>query len=686
MFAKPTLLSLGLVLTALLFLNQSAAAETADQHDKRMAWWREARFGMFIHWGLYSVAAGQWKGQPIPGYSSWSLHTLKIPLEEYTPLKDRFNPVRFDADQWASLAKAAGMKYIIITSRHHEGFSLFDSKHTDFDVMATPFRRDIMKELCQACRRQGIRIGWYYSILDWHHPDYLPRRPGDERPTEDADYDRFVAFMKGQLRELVTNYGPIDVLWFDGEWEKTWTHERGKDLYDYVRGLQPDIIINNRVGKGRQGMQGLNSPGDHPGDFGTPEQEIPPAGLPGVDWESCMTMNDTWGYKENDHNWKSATTLLRMLVDCAGKGGNFLLNVGPTPDGTIPQPSVERLATIGRWLQRYGQSIYGTRAGPFSKPLPWGRCTARSLPDGKTRLYLHVFDWPQDGKLVVPPLGAGVSAAYLLADAKSPLAISRAGSGLQIAVPQAAPDESVSVVVLEVDKPEPPWKSPLVYKGKLNTPLVEVTPFVFKDRLYLLENWQKLWEMPNPASGHRYQEDRVRIRDVEADKIVSVALVGHGLGMALVWENRVYVFAGDWGNSKKKQIPEALYGVNKYVGGPALYYEGNTYYTLYLQSLGGGRYETRITRSKDLVSWEDAPEDRPFVTFNPENLVHPVRSDTIHECNASDAEVVFWQGKTLVYFTGGDQHVAGDLQWAEFDGTPRALFERHFEPPRPKGK
>jgi len=302
------------------------------------------------------------------------------------------------------------------------------------------------------------------------------------------------------------------------------------------------------------------------------------------------------------------------------------------------------------------------------------------------------------------------------------------------------------------DGPSPSWKSPLVKKGKLDSPLVEVTPFVFEDRLYLLENWQKHWELPDAANGHRWSEDRVRIRDVETDKIVSVALVGHGLGMALVRQDRVYMFAGDWGDLKKwhikkitmtvsddlvhwsqpvtvleanpderffnisvcrgdgrfimlvetndprwpaftfkyfqsddlrhwRQIPEALYGVNKYVGGPALYYQGGIYYTLYLQSLGGGRYETRIARSNDLVHWEDAPEDRPFVTFNPKNLVHPVRSDTIHECNASDAELVYWKGKTLVYFTGGDQHVAGDLQWATYDGTPRKLLETFFDSP-----
>lgn len=293
------------------------------------------------------------------------------------------------------------------------------------------------------------------------------------------------------------------------------------------------------------------------------------------------------------------------------------------------------------------------------------------------------------------------------------------------------------------------WKSPLVKKGKLNSPLVEVTPFVFHDRLYLLENWQKQWETPGVPDGQRFQEDEVRIRDVQSDKLVSVALVGHGLGMGLVWQGRVYVFGGDWGREKKwqiraidltsssdlvhwskptsvlaaqpgehffnvsvchddrrfvmliesddprwpaftfkyfssddlrnwKPIPDGLYGKDKYVGGPALYFFGGWYYTLYLESLGGGKYETRITRSRDLVHWQDAPVDRPFVPFEPKNLVHPIRSKTLHECNASDAELVYWRGKTRVYFTGGDQHLAGDLQWAEYDGTPQQLLEAFF--------
>jgi alpha-L-fucosidase len=376
------------------------------------------------------------------------MNTAKIPVSEYEPLQKQFNPVKFDARQWAKIAKGAGMKYIVITSKHHDGFCLFDSKLTDYDVMGTPFRRDIMKELADACRQEGLRICWYHSIMDWHHPDYLPRRPWDPRPGLNPDFSRYIEHLKGQLRELTTNYGKIGVLWFDGEWEDTWTHEHGKMLYQYVRGLDPDIIINNRVDKGRQGMAGLTAKGDFAGDFGTPEQEIPATGLPGVDWESCMTMNDTWGFKTDDHNWKSAETLVRNLIDIASKGGNYLLNVGPTAEGLIPEPSVERLARMGQWMHVNGESIYGTSASPF-KRLAWGRATQKP---GK--IYLHVFDWPK-GPLVVPGLKNQVTKAYLLADKDRALEFSAGDDGVLIKLPERAPDKIASVVVLEIaGKPE----------------------------------------------------------------------------------------------------------------------------------------------------------------------------------------------------------------------------------------
>ncbi|MBN2023348.1 MAG: alpha-L-fucosidase [Pirellulales bacterium] len=445
---RAVLTGLAVALAAGMFLQNAVVwgEETEAQRDRRMAWWREARFGMFIHFGLYSVAAGHWEGQPVKGISSWNLHTTKAPLEKYVPLKDQFNPTKFDAERIVRLAKAAGMKYIVITTRHHEGFSLFDTKYSDFDVMAAPLKRDLMKEMADACHKHNMRLGWYYSILDWYHPDYTPRRPGDNRPTDDADYGRYMLFMKNQLRELLTNYGKIDVLWFDGSWDPTFTNEMGQDLYDYVRGFQPGIIINDRLGHGD----------DRPGDFGTPEQYIPSTAPGEKGWETCMTINDTWGFKSQDHNWKSTATLVHMLADCASKGGNFLLNIGPAPDGTIPQPLVDRLEEVGRWLAVNGQSIYGTRTGPYRQPLPWGCTTSKDLDGGRVRLYLHVFDWPKDGRLVVPRIANAPRAARLLADfSQKPLEAAQqeidGAQAICIDIGPRASSELDSVVALDIE-------------------------------------------------------------------------------------------------------------------------------------------------------------------------------------------------------------------------------------------
>jgi alpha-L-fucosidase len=432
---------------------EAAQRESGDgiPYVDRLDWWREARFGMFVHWGLYAIPAGRWNGKTVPGTAEWIMYHAQIPAAEYEPLRERFDPVRFDAGQWVRLAGAAGMKYIVITSKHHDGFCLFDSALTAYDAAAAPFGRDIMKELADACRREGIGIGWYHSILDWHHPDYLPRRPWDPRPGIEADFDRYVAYLRGQVRELLTNYGPIDVMWFDGEWEESWTHEHGRDLYGFVRSLRPRIIVNNRVDKGRAGMEGLSREGEFAGDFGTPEQQVPATGLPGVDWETCMTMNDSWGFKADDHNWKTSDELIRTLVDVAAKGGNFLLNVGPTALGEIPQPSVERLEAIGAWMETNGESIYGTSASPLGR-LPWGRCTRRPARAGGTALYLHVFDWPTDGALPVPGLANEPRRAWLLADpARAPLATARRDRDLVITVGPRPQHPADTVIVLEIE-------------------------------------------------------------------------------------------------------------------------------------------------------------------------------------------------------------------------------------------
>ncbi|MGH9342124.1 MAG: alpha-L-fucosidase [Acidobacteriota bacterium] len=426
--------------------------ETKAEIDARMQWWRDARFGMFIHWGLYAVPAGEYQGKRSGRIGEWIQEWANIPREEYRKFAAEFNPVRFDAAEWVRIAKDAGMKYLVITSKHHDGFSMYDSQVSDYDIVdSTPYGKDVMKALSDECRRQGIKFCFYYSIMDWHHPSQYVDAEGKDRtaghrkteitPKGEREY---ATYMKAQLQELVTQYDPA-VLWFDGEWVDWWTEEDGKDLYNYVRGLKPEIIINNRVGKGRMGMAGLNKGPGYAGDFGTPEQEIPATGLPGVDWESCMTMNTTWGYKSYDHDWKSVETLLQNLIDIASKGGNYLLNVGPTAEGLIPGSSVERLEQIGEWLKENGEAIYGSSASPFAD-LPWGRATQKP-----GRLYLHVFDWPA-GALEVPGIQGKVTKAYLLADHnRQALRVNQSQGKMEIDLPTQAPDPVASVVVLETE-------------------------------------------------------------------------------------------------------------------------------------------------------------------------------------------------------------------------------------------
>jgi alpha-L-fucosidase len=429
----------------------STIYESPAQRDARMKWWREARFGLFIHWGLYSVPAGEWQGQT--NYGEWILEQTHMPVSQYEKYAEQFNPVEFNATNWVRAAKAAGVKYIVITSKHHDGFGMFRSDLTDWCIRRTPFQRDPVAELAAACRAEGITFCLYYSIMDWHHPDWGIRRPWNDVAAQAGppDMDRYVAYMKGQLKELLTRYGPIGLLWFDGQWESPWTPERGVDLYNYVRSLQPDIIVNNRVGKPASSEAVGFSEIGAVGDYGTPEQNIPPAGFgPGVDWESCMTMNDHWGYNQFDQNWKSPGVLVRNLIDCASKGGNYLLNVGPTSEGLIPGPSLDRLAAIGDWMQINGESIYGTSASPFPRKLPWGRCTQKVSGD-VTRLYLHIFDWPADGQLLVPGLLSKVHKAYLLADpSRQQLATRRAEGGVQVTLPANAANPISTTLVLEI--------------------------------------------------------------------------------------------------------------------------------------------------------------------------------------------------------------------------------------------
>ncbi len=436
--------------------DQNYLDESKEARDQRMRWWREARFGMFIHWGLYAIPAGEYKGQRSDRIGEWIQAWANIPREEYEQFARQFNPVRYNAAEWVRIARDAGMKYLVITSKHHDGFAIYDSKISSYDIIdATPYGRDPIAELSRECKKQEIRFCFYHSIMDWHHPSQYVDAPGKARTAGNNKNEiipeqkpAYLQYMKTQLRELVTQYDP-EVLWFDGEWVDWWTGQDGRDLYDYVRSLKPSIIINNRIGKGRQGMQGLDKGPDAVGDFGTPEQEIPPTGLPGVDWESCMTMNDTWGYKSYDNNWKSAEVLIRNLIDIASKGGNYLLNVGPTAEGVIPEPSVTRLRAIGQWMKVNGESIYATGPSPF-KSLDWGRATRKG-----NRLFLHVFKWPA-GDLAVPALRSKVKRAYLLAEPAKSLPFAQKSDSISVKLPGAAPDAVATVVALDLDGPPEP--------------------------------------------------------------------------------------------------------------------------------------------------------------------------------------------------------------------------------------
>ena len=425
------------------------AAETKAQRDARMKWWREAKFGMFIHWGLYAVPAGRYEGKPVGGIGEWIMHSAHIPVADYAAYASQFDPEQFNADQWVGYAKAAGMKYIVMTAKHHEGFAMFPTKVDDYNVNArTPFKRDPIGEMSAACKKAGIKFGVYYSQnLDWHHAGGGTAGPSWD-PAQAGDFDAYVKTVSApQVTELITRYHPA-VLWWDINGPFTPAQVR---LLTASFPQDPGLIYNNRLG------------GGVPGDTETPEQTIPANGFPGKDWETCMTINDTWGFKTDDTNFKSAATLLRNLVDIASKGGNYLLNVGPTAQGIIPAPEVERLQAVGKWMKTNGEAVYGTSATPFKK-LPWGRCTQKK--DGaNTTLYLHVFDWPNDGKLHVPGLRNAVRSAYLLDSKRAIPAVSDAG-GVTLTVPATAPDPVSSTVVLKIIGPPAVTPPPPVYIGQ----------------------------------------------------------------------------------------------------------------------------------------------------------------------------------------------------------------------------
>jgi alpha-L-fucosidase len=411
-----------------------AAAEAPDQRDLRLQWWREARFGMMMHWGLYSVPAGEWKGleKQKDLFGEWIMERARIPVREYEPLAKQFNPVQFDAAEWAGIIRQSGMQYLVITAKHCDGFAMFKSRASRYNVVdATPFARDPMAELAAAVPKAGLRLGFYYShCWDWHEPDALGNDNTWDFP--DRRHKQVERYLRGksmpQVRELVAQYRP-SLMWFDVPDDIT--REQSAEFVNIIRSVVPDCIINDRVG-------------NQLGDYATPEQHVPRR-APGGDFEVCMTLNNHWGFDRNDHAWKPAGQVIAILAETAGKGGNLLLNVGPTAEGRLPEPAVKILRDVGAWLERNGESIYGTQAGPLPE-CSWGWCTAKA-----DTLYLHVLRWPADGRILVPGLKNDIRGARLLANRVVALQTERVGErDWLVHVPAPPPDPLDSVLALTI--------------------------------------------------------------------------------------------------------------------------------------------------------------------------------------------------------------------------------------------
>jgi alpha-L-fucosidase len=434
--------------------------ETAAQKNARMAWWREARFGMFIHWGLYSIPAGSWHGKQIPGIGEWIMNNASIPVADYKALAPQFNPTSYNAHDIVALAKSAGMKYIVITAKHHDGFAMFNSEADPFSITAaSPFKRDPLRELADECRKQGIKLGFYYSQdQDWTAPGGAAYKTGNHDspnhhwdPAQNGDFATYLHKKAiPQLKELLTHYGDFPaVIWFD-----TPTDDMTPALAGEIVALlnqHPKLIWNNRLG------------GGYKGDTETPEQFIPAQGYPGRDWEACMTMNDTWGYKSYDTNFKSTETLLRNLIDIASKGGNYLLNIGPDSKGNVPPAEIERLHQVGQWLAVNGEALYGTKptlfgdeAGSFSTTEKDHEGKPKFIPAWNWRsttaahkVYIELFTWPS-GSFHLDKMPRTVTKAYLLADkSHKALKVTSSASGLDVTLPAQSLDPIATTLVLE---------------------------------------------------------------------------------------------------------------------------------------------------------------------------------------------------------------------------------------------
>ncbi len=414
---------------------QDASAVQNTSQQERMQWWSEARFGMFIHWGIYTKLAGFYKGKAQPNSAEWIMNRGKIPIAEYEKLAGEFNPTKFNAKEFVNLAKEAGMKYMVITAKHHDGFSMFDSKASDYNIVdATPFKRDILKELAKECQEQGIKFGFYYSqAQDWHHPGGMGNNW--DKTIQRVSSDEYV-YEKAlpEVKQLLTEYGPIAIFWWDTP--RKMTKEVVDSLYHITSALQPKIITNDRLGE------------DYPGDHKTFERHGPRYTPEAKYWELCQPISGSWGYRSDDDNFKSIATLIRNLIDQSSKGGNYLLNVSPTAEGTLKSEATERLKAIGSWMDKNNEAIYDTQASPTTEEPKWGRITMKTV-DSKGLLYLHVYDWA-DGASLPIRLKNNVEACYLLIDKKRTFKTTSFEDGIQVQLSGNAPDSIASVIVLKL--------------------------------------------------------------------------------------------------------------------------------------------------------------------------------------------------------------------------------------------
>jgi alpha-L-fucosidase len=434
---------------------QTPAHPLDPAREKRLEWFHEAKYGLFIHWGLYAIPAGQWNGRRVPGLGEWIMYRTPVPVREYEKLAPRFNPVKFNPDEWVKLAKDAGMKYIVITSKHHDGFALFHSKVSSYNVVeATPFKRDVLRELADACARQNMRLGFYYSqSQDWHEPNGAGNT-WDFGPDEKKDYDQYLREKaEPQVRELLTGYGPVALIWFDTP--RMMTGDRGQRFADIVRSLQPKTLIDGRLGT--------------EGDYRSTGDNIIPGQVQGEAWETPATINHTWGYRADDTDWKAPGQITFKLVDIVSKGGNYLLNIGPMSDGVIPQASQDILRTVGRWLQINGEAVYGAGATPFGEEL--GEASARGAKNVRGepmfysqtewrvtskagKLYFTFFEEPR-APFPIPAMKNLVKRAYRLADRAAVQTKTEGGrTTLEMERPIFDPMATVVVVEFEGNKVE----------------------------------------------------------------------------------------------------------------------------------------------------------------------------------------------------------------------------------------